>query len=381
MRTLAFVLAAIATAALLDAQAAPKLEITNPVAGQFVSGLVRIEARLVPLAAEREIARMLFFAGARNVCVVERRPFTCAWNAGPAIREHQIRVVVEMADGRRLVRTVHTKGVDVDESTGVTAVKVTATVKDASGRFVSGLTPKDFTVFEADTAQVISGFAAEKADVTVALALDTSGSMSHALEGVKRQARAFLGLLPQHWPTPVLAFDNSVFVIAPQGMALEERLRRIDLLKSWGGTALFNAVLRALREVESGEGRKAVVVFTDGEDRNSTIDIDDVRRAIQSNDAVVYFVASGEAARNLQMMRTVEELSEISGGRVLRGRDEEELARAFAEVREEIRNQYLLTYVPAKLAPPGTWRPLTVKVHCDRCRVRARTGYRVGENR
>ena len=377
MNAMAILVVATISVVLVHAQGEPKLEITNPVDGQYVSGIVNIEARLVPLAAERDIARMSFFASGTNICVVERRPYRCAWNAGKAIREHQVRVVVEMTSGLRLVKTVHTQGVDVDEATGVSAVKVTATVKDSAGRFVSGLTPKDFTVFEAESKQVISGFAAEKAEVTVALALDTSGSMSQALEGVKRQAKEFLSLLPAKWPAPVLAFDNSVFVIAPSGMAPEDRSRHIDLLKAWGGTALYNAVLRALKEVEGGEGRKAVVVFTDGDDRNSTVDLGEVRRAIQSNDAVVYFVASGEAAGNRQMMATVEELAEISGGRVLRGQGEEELARAFAEVREEIRNQYLLTYVPGKLAPPGTWRPLSVKVLCDGCRVRARTGYTV----
>jgi VWFA-related protein len=120
-----------------------------------------------------------------------------------------------------------------------------------------------------------------------------------------------------------------------------------------------------------------VVVFTDGEDRSSTVGVEEVRQAIQASDAVMYFVASGEAAANVQMMKIVGEFAEVSGGRVLRGKNEEELARAFTEVREEIRNQYLLTYVPARLARPGTWRPLSVKVACNGCRVRARTGYTV----
>ena len=379
MKGIAMLLAVTMSTAIVTAQIPTKLEITNPVDGQYVSGMVTIEARLVPLAAEREIVRMTFFAGGTRLCVVVRRPFTCAWNAGPLRKSLQVRVVAEMTSGKPFVKIVHTRGVDVDDATGVMAVQVTATVKDGSGRFVSGLTRNDFTVFEAGAKQVISGFAAEKADVTVALTLDTSGSMSHALEGVKRQAKVFLGLLPPEWPTPVLAFDNSVFVIAPAGMPAEDRSRHIDLLKAWGGTALYNAVLRALKEVEGREGRKAVVVFTDGDDRNSTVGVAEVRRAIQSNDAVVYFVASGEAARNSSMMKTVEELAEISGGRVLRGQGEEELAQAFAEVREEIRNQYLLTYVPARLPPPGIWRPLSVKVNCDGCRVRARTGYAVTE--
>ena len=363
------------TAVHLSAQAAPKLEVTWPTDGAYVSGMVVIEAILVPLAAEGGIARMTFFADGVSVCVVTRRPYRCSWNAGAAVRPHQVRVVVDMKDGTRLVRTVRTRGVDVDESAGVTAVKVTATVKDSAGRFVRGLTAADFVVSEAGVPQRITGFASEQADVSLALALDTSGSMAEALPTVKELAKAFLRPLPPSWPTPVLAFDNSVFVISPAGSPPEERDRMIDLLEPWGGTALYNAVLRSLREVEAGEGRKAIVVFTDGEDRHSTIDPGDVRKAIEGSDAVVYFVASGTAAQNKPMRALVEELANISGGRVLRGRNDEDLATAFDEVREEIRNQYLLTYVPQKLEAKGTWRPLQVKAACQDCRVRARTGY------
>lgn len=375
MNAIAHVLTVCAVVAAAVAQPAPKLEITSPVGGTYVSGTVTIEARLVPLAAERDITRVSFFADGTSVCVVERRPYACVWNAGKVVKAHLVRVVVELTGGGRLVKTVRTRGVDVDQSTGVSAVKVTATVKGGDGRFVSGLKPADFTVFEAGAKQTITGFAAEKAEVSVALAVDTSGSMTRALPAVQLQAKEFIRLLPAAWPTTVLAFDNSVFVIAPQGVEADERERMIDLLKPWGGTALYNAVLRALKEVEAGEGRKAVIVFTDGEDRSSTVGPDEVRKAIEASDAVVYFVASGEAARNRSMMKVVEELSEISGGRVLRGQNEEELAQAFAEVREEIRNQYLLTYVPARLEAPGTWRPLSVRVACHGCRVRARTGY------
>jgi Ca-activated chloride channel homolog len=354
----------------------PKLEVTSPLEGEYVSGILKMEARLVPLAAERDISSVTFQVEDKIVCTVVKRPWTCVWNAGPAIRKHQFRIAVDFANGQpRMIKVVRTLGVDSGQSTGVSAVQVTATVKDGGGRFVSGLRPADFKVFEAEAPQIITGFAAEKAEVTVALALDTSGSMSQALPAVKVQAKEFLRLLPVTWPTPVLAFDNSVFVISPGGAPSEERARTIDLLKAWGGTALYNAVIRALREVEAGEGRKAIVVFTDGDDRNSTVDINEVRSAIEASDAVVYFVASGEAARNRPMMRAVEELAEISGGRVLRVQSDEDTQKAFTEIREEIRNQYLLTYVPIRLAAPGTRRPLSVKVSCDGCRVRARKWY------
>ena len=368
-------LCVLVTAAQLPAQAPPKLQVTWPTEGAYVSGMVVIEAILVPLAAEGNIARMTFFADGTSICSVTRRPYKCSWNAGPTVDAHQLRVVADMKDGTRVLATVRTRGVRVDDAASVAAVKVTATVKDGAGRFVRGLKPADFTVSEAGVPQRITGFAAEQADVSLALTLDTSGSMAEALPTVKELAKAFLRPLPRSWPVPVLAFDNSVFVISPPGSPPEERDRMIDLLEPWGGTALYNAILRSLREVEAGEGRKAVVVFTDGEDRHSTVSPDDVRKAIEGSDAVVYFVASGAAARNAQMMALVEELATISGGRVLRGRNDKDLAAAFDEVREEIRNQYLLTYVPKKLEAKGTWRPLQVKVTCRGCRVRARTGY------
>jgi VWFA-related protein len=375
MRVMLTLVACALAALAVSAQTAPKLEVTSPIEGDYVSGAVKIEARLVPLAAERDIRSVSFQVDDKIICTVVRRPWTCAWNAGPAIRKHQLRIAVDFANGQpRLIKIVRTRGVDSGESTGVSAVRVTATVTDGRG-FVSGLRPADFKVFEAEAPQIITGFAAEKAEVIVALALDTSGSMAQALSTVKVQAKEFLRLLPANWPTPVLAFDNSVFVISPAGASPEDRAHNIDLLKAWGGTALYNAVVRSLREVEAGEGRKAVVVFTDGDDRNSTVDISEVRRAIEASEAVVYFVASGEAARNRPMMKAVEELADISGGRVLRVQSEADVHKAFTEVREEIRNQYLLTYVPVRLAPPGTRRLLSVKVGCDGCRVRSRKWY------
>jgi Ca-activated chloride channel family protein len=139
-----------------------------------------------------------------------------------------------------------------------------------------------------------------------------------------------------------------VFVVAAPGATPVERARAIDDLKAWGGTALYTAILKALAQVETGTGRKAVVVFTDGEDRNSTIDSKELRSAIEASDAAVYFVAAGAAVRSREMSAVMEELADISRGRVLRGRDDEDIERAFTEVREEIRHQYLLTFVRSR---------------------------------
>lgn len=355
---------------------APRLEITSPTRETYVSGAVTITARLVPLAAERNIVRMSFYADGALVCVVERQPFVCHWTA-PALRGYPFRVVAELRDGTRHFANIRSKSADHVETTGVSAVAVPVSVKDGDGRFLRGLTVGDFTVAEGGVRQTITGFAAEQAAVNVVLALDTSDSMAQALPLVKELAKTFIAGLPDKWEKTVLSFDSSVYTIAPAGMSTDERTAAIDALKAFGGTALYSAVARGLELVEGGTGRKAVVVFTDGDDRNSTIGVRELRQMIEASDAMVYFVAAGTAARDRHMLEVIEELATISGGRVLRGASSASLERSFTDVLDELRNQYLLTYIPPRLEAIGTWRPLAVKVNCRDCRVRARTGYRV----
>jgi Ca-activated chloride channel homolog len=370
----------LALAPTLTQDPAPMLQVLFPAEGAYVSGPVTIQVRLVPLAAEARISRISFFADGTSVCTVERRPFTCIWNAGRTVRAHQLRVVADMVNGERLVRTVRTLGIDHTESSGVSAVQVPTTVVDGRGRFVNNLTAADFTVLEANVRQTITGFSAEQTDVALAIALDTSGSMERTLDTVKLQAKEFLGALPATWPTTVLSFDQSVFTVAGTGVSPDERNHAIDKLKAWGGTALYTAVLNTLERVSVHVGRKAIVVFTDGDDRNSMVDATEVRRAIEQSDAVIYFVTAGDAAKSGSTRELLSELAETSGGRLLQGHDNESLREAFAQVRDEIRNQYLLTYVPVRFEKSGTWRPLSVKASCRGCRVRARTGYRVAPN-
>jgi Ca-activated chloride channel family protein len=260
-------------------------------------------------------------------------------------------------------------------------VQVPTTVTRGNGEFVRGLRPADFSVFEAGVQQRVSGFAAETTDVTLVLAVDTSSSMEKSMEPVKEQVKEFLAPVPSSWPTTLMSFDHSVYVVARPGVTGSDRERAVDGLKAWGGTALYTAIVEALQQVSSTIGRKAVVVFTDGDDRDSAIDARELRQTIERSDAAIYFVAAGDASRPGATLSLLEQLAEISGGRVVHGRTRDALRAGFAQVRDEIQNQYLLTYVPAKLERPGTWRPLTVKVSCEGCRVRARTGYRVDEPR
>ena len=115
---------------------APTLEILEPKDGAYVSGDVLVEAEVRP--SGQSVERVLFFVDGRLVCTVEAPPFECEWNVGGDGRPHDFRVVAVLPGGRRIPRTVRTRGVDYVDTGGAEMVLVTATVLDGD-RLVQGL--------------------------------------------------------------------------------------------------------------------------------------------------------------------------------------------------------------------------------------------------
>jgi hypothetical protein len=115
---------------------APTLEILSPTADAYLSGTTMLRAGLTPLTAA---SRVLFYVDGRQVCQAVAAPFECSWEAGGSVVAHQIRVVAELAEGGRVVRTVRTKALGYTEKVDVDVVQVIVTVTDQNGHFVTGL--------------------------------------------------------------------------------------------------------------------------------------------------------------------------------------------------------------------------------------------------
>jgi len=114
----------------------PTLAIRTPASGIAVVGDTPID---VAVPSGERVVRMTIFVDGRELCTLERRPWSCRWDAGREIREHHLRVVATLTDGRRLVANRRTQGLDVAESVEVSAVQVPVLVTDRHGRFVRGL--------------------------------------------------------------------------------------------------------------------------------------------------------------------------------------------------------------------------------------------------
>lgn len=376
VRDVAWTAAALACAAAaigVDAQE-PELRILSPGNEAYLSGPTLLRARVTPPGAA---AGVTFFVDGRQICALTREPYECDWDAGESIAEHQIRAVATLTTGGRIVQTVRSKGIGYNERVNVDVVQVTVTVSDSRGKFVAGLPQSSFHVFEDNRAQTITHFASEDIPLELLVAIDISGSMTPAMPKLKMAVKEFLGAVPPQDAVTLLGFNDSIFTLTRKATDQAERARAVDRLAPWGSTALYDVVLRGIEMLGRQTGRKALVIFTDGEDQGSHATIADVERRLQASDVTLYMIAQGRGVTLEPLKKVMDRLVRPTGGRALFTDSIDELQGAFGDLLAELSNQYLLGYSSNNTAGRGDgWRRIRVDVDGHR-EIRARQGYRV----
>jgi VWFA-related protein len=357
------------------AQTGPsRVVIDSPEEAAYVSGPTLLKAR--PEPTDAPVARVTFFVDGQLVCTVQAAPFECVWDAGPGVVEHVVRVVMSRPDGSRAARTVRTREAGFTARVDVEVVQVTASVVDSRGHFVRGLTEDAFRVFEDGEPRRIDYFAAESVPLDLVVALDTSQSMVAAMPRLKAAVRKFLAALRPEDRVTVVAFNENVFTLARPEVQPALRLSALDRLSAWGSTALYDAIVKAHALLGKGRARRAVVVFTDGEDKASRETLESVRRTVEVSDVALYMVGLGRGTEVQDLRRILDQLAQLSGGRAFFTARPEELEKAFALITEELSNQYLLSYEPKQAQEDEEWRRIRVELTEGSHRVRARQGYR-----
>jgi Ca-activated chloride channel homolog len=266
----------------------------------------------------------------------------------------------------------------------VSLVRVLATVKDSNGRLIGSLDKDDFTILDNGTRQQIAVFERRtEQPLLVSLLIDNSGStakdLKYELESVNRFLRA---LFAEGNPKDALAIYSFNYEIRKLSnftrnqSTLEQSMKG---LRSEAGTSLYDAIFLASRDLERREGRKVILVVTDGGDTTSAKDFHAALKAAQLADAVIYSVLvmpiTNDAGRNIGGENALTTLGERTGGRVFAPGLGAGIDRAFTDILKELRTQYLLGYYPKNV--PFTSDPfhfLTVKAGAD-LRVSARNGY------
>jgi len=373
---------ALVAAAVIGASAQEaRLRIVSPTESTYLVGSARLHALVEPSSAEQDVERVTFFVGATQVCEVTKPPFECEWDAGESVQARQVRVVATMKSGDRLVRTVTTKKLEYVEAVDVDVVQITAVVTDNQGKFVTGLKQSDFKVSEDGVQQKLSSFSDEHTPLELITAIDVSSSVNDALPGMKTAATRFVGALEPSDQVTVLGFNDNLFTLAKRSTDQVVRERAIGRLRAWGGTALYDAVVQGIDLLGRQQGRRAIVLFTDGKDENSHAPVETAIAQVEASDAMIYAIGQGRAVHDKDLQKLLQRVATTSGGRAFFANTPSKLDDVFAEILDDLHHQYLLSYPAPDDKRDGKWHKIAVVAGGGKYRVRARQGYRYTQKR
>ena len=253
---------------------------------------------------------------------------------------------------------------------GVDLVTVSVVVKNRDGRAVTGLSRQDFELVDAGRVRTIADFRSEPSPLSLAVLLDTSGSMQidpkwpNAREAITRLAGE---LQPGRDQIALMTFDDELHEVQPYTKTPSDVVRKLHSVRPFGSTALYDAVVQAGRTLATqGASRRAVVVVTDGLDNRSRSTAASASAVVSAVDMPVYTIvvtsahdraedeAVGGDRSATRSAGTLENLSQWTGGALFQGSTPAESDAAVRQIVSELRYQYVLSF---ESSTPAGWHP------------------------
>jgi Ca-activated chloride channel family protein len=394
-RWLRFVLTSLCAAA-LTVRVTPGADlwvhITAPREDTFVLGKVEIVAEVLGAAAAAEVA---FYVDGRAVGVLTDTPYRLEVDLGEENIPHRFVVVATDTEGNQASATVETEPVPIarDFEVELQQLYVTATV---NGRRILDLQPDEFVINDNDEEQELVTFAEGDLPFIATLLIDASASMhgdklAHATAG----AVTFVRGMQRLDQAKVLVYSHQILNTTPFTSNHDVLITALGGAMASGGTALHDHLYTALKLLEQRQGRRVVILLSDGVDTHSVLDMEQTFHKARHSQALIYWIrlspqsggmAPDEPGIKLQsawrsadeyrdqfslLQRVVEE----SGGRIIRVDRLEEIERVFVQILQELREQYVLGYYPSDQKNDGSWHRVRVKVKRRGVEVRTHEGY------
>jgi Ca-activated chloride channel family protein len=340
-----------------------------PTNGDEVIGEIILEADVVSVEAVREVT---FFVDGRPVGALSSPPWRLRIDLGDENRPRRIEVVATDVEGSQARNEVNTAPVPVDD-----------------------LDQEDFTILDEGKPQRLVTF--ERGDIpfTAVLMIDASASMyGSKLEATRSGATAFIEGMHKLDQGKVIVFSDVIQYSTPFSSIPEVLIAGFIGATGQGGTSVNDSLYTALKFLGNRQGRRLVVLLSDGIDTHSAIDGREVLEHVRRSQAMVYWIrllepgerADGDDRRERasawrtrtdyrRQAASLRELVDLSGGRTIPAKSASEIEPIFVEILRELREQYAIGYYPSEQRNDGKWRRVKVRVRQPGVSVRTHEGY------
>jgi Ca-activated chloride channel homolog len=259
--------------------------------------------------------------------------------------------------------------------TGTQVVSLFVTVADAQKRLVPDLTKDDFEVFDNEKSQAITYFDNSIHPITVVVMLDTSGSMTLTIDLLKRAAEQFLIRLLPDDKAKVGAFNDKVQISARFSNNRDQLISAVKDLDYGNGTRLWDAVAMSLDELKGVDGRKVILIFTDGDDTSSKVGLGSMIDRARAEEVMVYAIGLESHFMNQRTKPDggLRKIADETGGGYFELKKTADLAPTFTKVASELHSQYVIGFTPTQL--DNRVHKLMVKVKPAGLTARSRKSY------
>ena len=264
---------------------------------------------------------------------------------------------------------------------------VNVTVTDPYERVVTGLEPDNFRVFENNIEQEIQYFSSEDVPISIGVIFDLSGSMINKVGKAKEATLQFFKTANPQDEFFLVSFNDRAELVSAFTNSVDDLQNRLSFTAAKGRTALLDAIYLGLSEMRAARnGKRALLIISDGGDNNSRYNEKDIKRLVREANTQLYSIGIFDAleSRNrtpedLNGPSLLNEVTELSGGRAFTVEKINDLPDIATKIGTELRNQYILGYRPSDKSHDARWRKLKVKLRAPKglppLSVSAKTGY------
>lgn len=367
------------------------LSITEPREGSSVVGEVDIAAEVL---AVDEITAVEFSVDGRQVGTLSSPPYRLPVDLGPENVGHRITVVARDRTGVEVTDTVTTLPYPISGEVKVELQQLYVTPIRGGDQNIQ-LTQEQFVVFDNGARQDIVTFAGGDIPFTAVLLIDSSASMSgHRIQAARAGGDAFVTGMAELDQAKVMVFSDQLLSTTPFTASPQTLSAGLRAATARGGTALNDHLYAAVKLLEHRQGRRVVVMLSDGIDTHSVLSMDQVFEKARRSQVLIYWIRlsrhlgdlPGDQGLNIasawrspkqyrRQINLLERTVTDSGGRIVGVDSPSEIHPVFVDVLEELRGQYAIGYYPTDSANDGRWHDVRVDITAPGVQVRTHSGY------